>query len=166
MDWVWPHMLVDALRAMASLPPAAWLRNSGTAYLVVNAMHIAALGLGVGAAVLMDLRLLQVIGRPLPLAMLGPFLSRGAAWGIGLAAVTGLWLFSVRPADYLDNPAFLAKLALIALALLNVLVMHASGRWAAALREGHAGTAARLQAVASLCLWLGVVLAGRWIGFL
>ncbi|RYF28108.1 MAG: DUF2214 domain-containing protein [Comamonadaceae bacterium] len=161
-----PGWLAAVLHALAAAPPAAWLRGSGTAYLVVNAAHIAALGVGVGAAVLMDLRLLQAVGRRLPLALLGPFLSRAAACGIGLAAVTGLWLFSVRPVDYVDNPAFLAKLALIALALVNVWVMHASGRWAAALQQGMAGCAARVQALLSLALWLGAVLAGRWIGFL
>lgn len=163
MDTGW---LAAALQMLAALPPAVWLRSSGTAYLVVNAAHIAALGAGVGAAVLMDLRLLGAVGRQVPLALLGPFLSRAAGWGLGLAAVTGLWLFAVRPIDYVDNPAFLAKLAVLALALTNVLVMHASGRWAAVLREGRAGLAARVQAVASLALWLGVVLAGRWIGFL
>ncbi|WP_311222085.1 MULTISPECIES: DUF2214 domain-containing protein [unclassified Acidovorax] len=163
MDTGWFTSLLDGLPA---LPPVAWLVRSGTAYLVVNAAHIAALGLAVGAAVLLDLRLLGIAGRRLPLALIGPFLSRAAAAGLGLAAITGLWLFSVRPADYLANPAFLAKLALIALALANVLLAHAGGSWARALREGRAGLGAKVHASASLMLWLAVVLAGRWIGFL
>ncbi|CAM4058184.1 DUF2214 domain-containing protein [Paracidovorax anthurii] len=161
-----PAWLLPWLQALGGLPPAAWLKASGTAYLVVNAVHIAALGLGVGAALLLDLRLLGWIGRALPLALIGPFLSRSAAAGLACAAATGLWLFAVRPLDYAQSPAFLAKLALIALALANVLAMHAGGRWARTLRAGQAGAAARAQAVASLLLWLGAVLAGRWIGFL
>lgn len=161
-----PGAFTALLDALAALPPAQWLRGSGTAYLVVNAAHIAALGLGVGAAVLLDLRLLRAIGRQIPLALLGPFLSRAAAAGLGLAVVTGLWLFSVRPAEYVDNVAFLVKLGLVGLALANVLVVHASGRWAVALRDSAAGRGVRLQALLSLGLWLGALLAGRWIGFL
>lgn len=161
-----PAGFTALLEALAAVPPAAWLARSGTAYLVVNALHIAALGLGVGAAVLLDLRLLQAVGRQLPLVLLGPFLSRAAAAGLGLAVLTGLWLFSVRGAEYVDNPAFLIKLALIGLALANAGVMHASGRWAASLCAGHARGVARAQALLSLGLWLGALLAGRWIGFL
>ncbi len=161
-----PAVLSAVLDALPALPPVAWLVHSGTAYLVVNAVHIAALGLGVGAAVLLDLRLLQAVGRAVPLALIGPFLSRAAAAGLGLAAATGLWLFAVRGSEYLNNPAFLAKLALIGLALANVAAMHGTGRWAATLKAGRAGGIARLQAVLSLALWLGALLAGRWIGFL
>ncbi len=158
--------LAPLLEALAASAPAAWLRQSGTAYLVVNALHITVLGLGVGAAVLLDLRLWGAIGRRIPLALLGPFLSRAAGAGIALALVTGLWLFATRPADYLANPAFLVKVAVIGLALLNALALHAGGHWARALREGRAGGWVRMQAAVSLALWLGAVLAGRWIGFL
>ncbi|SFD74921.1 DUF6644 family protein [Paracidovorax konjaci] len=161
-----PAGLLPWLQALAGWPPAAWLKASGTAYLVVNAVHIAALGLGVGTALLLDLRLLGWIGRALPLAVIGPFLSRAAAAGLSAAVATGLWLFAVRPVDYAQNPAFLAKLALLALALANVAAMHWGGRWARTLQAGRAGPLARAQAAASLVLWLGVVLAGRWIGFL
>ncbi|MDA8445058.1 DUF2214 domain-containing protein [Paracidovorax valerianellae] len=163
MDLAGLAPLLDALAASA---PAAWLRRSGTAYLVVNASHIAALGLGVGAALLLDLRLWGIIGRRIPLALLGPFLSRAAAAGLALALATGLWLFATRPGDYLANPAFLVKVGLIAFALVNALSLHAGGHWDRALREGHAGGLVRAQAAVSLTLWLGAVLAGRWIGFL
>lgn len=163
MDTGW---FTAALNALPALAPVAWLARSGTAYLVVNAAHIAALGMGVGAALLLDLRLLNAVGRRLPLALIGPFLSRAAAAGLGGAAITGLWLFAVRPLEYLDNTAFQAKLALIALALVNVAAMHAGDGWARALRQGHANLRARVHAAISLVLWLAVVLAGRWIGFL
>ena len=89
-------------------PGAVFLRDSGTAYLLVNAAHILGVGLLVGAIIPLDLRLLGLF-RHAPLAVLAPFLSRAAATGAVLAIVTGLWLFSVKPGEYLGNAAFLWK---------------------------------------------------------
>jgi hypothetical protein len=144
-------------------PVAGFLRGSATAYLLVNAAHILGLGLLLGAILPLDLRLAGLFRRA-PLAVLGPFLVRVAAAGLALAAATGLLLFSVRPAEYLANPAFLAKLGLLALALATVALQHAAGV-RAAFAAGRAGPATRLRAGLSAALWLGVLVAGRSIGF-
>lgn len=131
-------------------PGAVWLQGSGTAYLFVNAAHILGIGLLVGAIIPLDLRLLGFF-RAVPLAVLWPFLSRAAAAGLGLAILTGLWLFSVKPAEYVANEAFLWKAGLLAVALVNVVVQHRRRN--------------RVSAFLSLALWLSVLIAGRWIGF-
>ncbi|MDP1961043.1 MAG: DUF2214 domain-containing protein [Reyranella sp.] len=145
-------------------PGAVLLQRSGTAYLLVNAAHILGLGLLVGAILPLDLRLLGFF-RGVPLAVIGPFLSRAAATGLALAIATGLWLFSVKPAEYLANEAFLWKIALLAAALVNIVVQHRSGAFARALVEGEVRTGVRLAALCSAVLWLSVLVAGRWIGF-
>lgn len=155
--------LALALEALRAWPGAAWLRGSGTAYLFVNAAHILGLALTLGAVLPLDLRLLG-LARRAPLDILAPFLIRCAATGLVLAILTGLWLFSVKPSDYLGNAAFLWKLGLLILAVLNIALQHgnpafAGGRIARTLRT-------RLHAAMSLLLWLGVLLAGRWVGFL
>jgi hypothetical protein len=97
---------------------------------------------------------------------MGPFLSRAAAVGACLAVATGLWLFSVKPAEYLDNWAFLTKAALLALALLNVVLQHRGRRFARAVIHGRAlPLSVRVAAFFSAVLWLSVLVAGRWIGF-
>lgn len=131
-------------------PGAVLLQGSGTAYLLVNAAHILGIGLLVGAIIPLDLRLLGFF-RTVPLAVLWPFLSRAAAVGFGLAIVTGLWLFSVKAAEYIANEAFLWKVGLLAAALLNIVIQHRRPNPASAL--------------CSLVLWLSVLIAGRWIGF-
>lgn len=154
------------LEWLAATPPAMLLQRSGTAYLLVNAAHIAFLGTLAGAIVALDLRLLGM-GRQVPLASAGPFLSRIAATGLGLAVLTGAWLFTTQPDTYLDNAAFLAKLGLVGAAVLNALCLHARPAWQAVLRPGATVPASlRLQAAVSLLLWLSVIVAGRWIGFL
>ena len=160
----WPF--VDWIRAW---PGAVLLNRSGTAYLFVNAAHIASVGLLIGGILPLDLRLagvLRGVPRGVPLSAIGPFLSRSAAIGLGLAIVTGLWLFSVKPREYLANDAFLWKMALLALALVNVAVQHRSRHFRLALDGGAIHASVRLVAGCSAVLWLAVLVAGRWVGFL
>lgn len=152
------------LQAIGSWPGAVLLQGSGTAYLLVNACHILGIGLLIGAIVPLDLKLLGLFPRA-PLTVLGPFLSRAAALGVGVAIVTGLWLFSVKPVEYAANAAFLCKVSLLALALLNVAVQHRSRLFHQALAGGPVHGRVRALAFISGCLWVGVLVAGRWIGF-
>jgi hypothetical protein len=99
----------------------------------------------VGAILPLDLRLLGLFGQvPLGRDRAVPVARRRC--GRVLAIVTGLWLFSVKPAEYIANAAFLCKAALLALALANVAVQHANHHFAAAVDGG----ALRANA----CAWL------------
>ena len=149
------------LEAIGSWPGAAWLRQSATAYLFVNAAHILGIGLLLGSILPLDLRLLGFFRR-FPIDVIRSFLARVAATGLGLAIATGLWLFSVKPAEYLANDAFRWKLALLAMALANVAFQH----WRTSARPLALTPATRIRAALSLCLWVSALVAGRWIGFL
>ncbi len=160
-----PDLLRLALEQLETLPPSIWLRRSGTVYLLVNAAHIGSIGLLIGSIVPLDLRLLGLI-RPGPLAVLAPVLARTAAAGLALAVLTGAMLLSVRPLEYLQNPAFLTKMGLLGAGALNAWAVRRGPAWARVLDQGKAGGVLRIQAGASLLLWLGCLVAGRWIGFL
>lgn len=140
------------------------LRGSGTLYLVLNAAHILGIGLLVGAILPLDLRILGLIGGP-PLPVIGPFLSRAAGIGLGLAMVTGACLWSVDASDYLGNAAFRWKMVLLALGLGNIALLHRLG-WRQVMTTGRASGTTRVLAAVSALVWPGVLLAGRWIGFL
>jgi len=146
------------LEAIGGWPGAAWLRQSPTAYLFVNATHILGIGVLLGAIVPLDLRLLGFF-RKYPVEVLGPFLLRCAATGLGLAVLAGAWLFSVKPGEYLANPAFRWKVVLLALALANVAFQHRGAGLA------QMSPAVRARAALSLALWISALIAGRWIGF-
>ena len=83
--------------------------------------------------------------------------------GFALAVPMGLLLFTTEATAYVGNPAFLAKMALLALALANIAWFHARLTRA---RDGQ-GTAGVLRASAllSLGLWVGVLVAGRIIAY-
>jgi hypothetical protein len=153
-------VLVDWL---GGWPGAVLLQRSGTAYLFVNAAHILGIGFLLGAILPLDLRLAGLL-RPSALPLIGPILIRTAACGLALALATGFWLFTVKPGEYLGNTAFLIKLGLLALALGNIALQHHGLK--PVLTGGEIGVKVRLLAALSASLWLCVLVAGRWIGFL
>ena len=157
--------MTDVFVWLAATPVAAALKASATLYLIVNATHILAIGLIVGAILPLDLRLIGVI-RSAPIAAIGPLLSRSAAIGMALALVTGLCLFSVRAAEYAQNPAFLTKVSLVALGIANALLLHFRVGWRVAIATGRVTAVLRMQALLSVIVWTGAVLAGRWIAFI
>lgn len=155
---------MELLQLLSDWPVAAALRRSPIAYPLVNAAHILAIGLVVGAIATLDLRLLGLFGRT-PLPAIAPPLARVAAAGVVVAMVTGLLLFSVRPAAYAENPAFLAKIGLVTLGVANALILRRSAGWRRAAGGGAIGIGPRLGALASLAIWCCAVVAGRWIAF-
>lgn len=160
MEWI-----AEWIEPLSATPVARLLIRSSTAYLLVNAAHILGLGALFGAILALDLRLLG-FAKPIPLPAIAPYLSRLAGTGLGLAMITGLCLFSVRPTEYATNPAFLWKIGLIGLGLLNVVAVHRSSGWKAVLQGHGVTTGLRISALASIAIWIGAVVAGRWIGFL
>ncbi len=155
---------MELLQALEAWSVAAALRQSTLLYPLVNAAHILGIGLLIGAIATLDLRVLGLF-RAAPLPVQGPPLERVAAVGLGLALATGLLLFSVRPAEYAANPAFLAKLGLILGGLSNVLALRLGTGWRGALTGEVVGRPLRVAAALSLLIWLGAVLTGRWIAF-
>jgi hypothetical protein len=146
-------------------PGAVFLRGSGTAYLFVNATHILGIGLLIGSILPFDLRLAGCF-RSVPVAVIGPFLLRVSVTGGATAILTGLWLFSVKPSEYIGNAAFLSKMALLAVALGNIFLQHHSRDFRLTMEGGNIKLAIRIRAALSALLWLSVLVAGRWIGFL
>jgi len=156
---------MELLQPLADWPLAAALRRSTVAYAAVNAAHILSIGLVIGAITTLDLRLLGLF-KAQALGQLAPPLVRVTATGVALAVLTGALLFSVRPVAYAQNPAFLIKLGLVALGVVNAAVAHGGVHWRRALESGEVHGALKLSALFSLALWAGAVGAGRWIGFL
>jgi len=156
--------LPDLLKWLSGSIVAQALTTSPTLYLFLNAAHILSIGLLVGAILPLDLRLLGFFRR-VPLAVLGPFLSRCAQTGAAFAIPTGIMLFTVRAGEYAGNPAFLAKIGILAVGITNAVLLHTTAPWQRVLAQGSAPASIRLMAALSLVTWIAAVVAGRWIGF-
>jgi hypothetical protein len=134
-------------------------------YPAVECLHILGFALLVGAIAAFDLRTLRA-AEPFAMAEgLAPQLLPVARAGFALAAPMGLLLFATEATAYVGNPAFRAKLALVALALANIAWFHARLAVARRGEPGAAGGMLRLGAGLSLALWIGVLLAGRLIAY-
>lgn len=150
--------------AISALPPAVLLQRSALAYLLLNAAHIASLGLLIGTVITLDIRLIGGF-QAVSLRSAWSLLTRTAAVGLALAMLSGVILFSVNAPHYAHNTAFQIKLLLISTALANALSLHARARRLVH-HAGHPSTSMKVQAALSIALWLSVIVAGRWIGFL
>jgi hypothetical protein len=156
---------VDAiLYAVSDWPGAVAIRESWVAYIFVNAAHILGIGLLLGSILPLDLRLMGFF-RSMRIEAVGPFLLNVARTGFLLAAPMGLWLFSVKPQEYVGNAAFLFKAGLLGLAFLNIVFQHSGNSFRLALSGGEIRGRVRASATISFCVWLAVLVAGRWIGF-
>jgi hypothetical protein len=121
-------------------------------YPLLSAAHILGMATLFGAILTVDLRLMGMLSELTEPAL--PTLTRLALVGFALAAVTGALLMLPEPVAYLANPAFQAKMALIA----------ASGLLAITFVRG--GVVSRsLAGASSLILWTLAVIAGRYIAF-
>jgi hypothetical protein len=136
------------------------LKISFFAYPVVNALHIMSIGALWTSVLLMDLRILGAFAQ-IEQAGLVRLLRRVALTGFCGALLTGPLMFAVRASEYAVMPVFLAKMALIVLAVLNFVLFQ---RQAERHKEG-AGGSLGLLAATSIVLWTGVIFAGRFIGF-
>src|SRR6476620_1989923 len=132
------------------------MRSSPALYPAVEILHIFGFVVLVGSVLALDLRLLGV-GRAIPIHPMAQVL-------LPLSRM-GFLLFSADAAHVVRNPAFQAKLLLIAAALVNIVIAHAGAWRRVALWRAEASGGAKVTALVSLLLWLGAVCAVRLIAY-
>lgn len=148
---------MEALAWLEQSALAQALKQSFYVYPLVNAAHIAAIGTLFASVLLMDLRILGRLAE-LPESPFVAALRRVALTAFVFAALTGILMFSIRASDYAGMGVFLAKMALIVFAALNFLLFVRRSRRPSAQPP-------KLLAVLSILLWSGVLVCGRFIGF-
>jgi hypothetical protein len=130
-----------------------------------ESVHFIGLTLLVGTIFLFDLRLLGV-AKGIPIR----HLHRLVPWGVaGYAAtlVSGLSFLLAEPDQYIYNPAFHLKSVFMVAAGLNASLFYVTSyrRTTADGAPEDAPHTAKVIAVASLFLWLSVIIAGRLLTF-
>ena len=142
-------------------PVGASVRQSLWLFPAIETVHLlgmAALLATIGA---FSLRLMGVVQGEESISAVGRRLLPWTWAAFAIQVITGAMLFSSEATHMIRNPAFQIKMLLIALAGVQALVFHRT-----ALRSRAAGIATQVVGVISLALWIGVVAAGRWIGFI
>ena len=131
----------------------------------VQSVHILAIAALMGAVAMLNLRVLGLSGADQPLAGVAARF-RPVIWSaLPVLLLSGAMLIVGEPARSLANWIFQLKMLMVVavvvltLALLRPLAAN-SLHWDA--RPG----AARLLALLTLALWVGIIFAGRWIAYL
>ena len=126
---------------------------------IVQTVHLLGIAVVMSSVVLLDLR---ILGLALPSQDV-PELARRVMpwvwWTLPVMVLSGLPFVIARPQRYFTNPVFGLKFALLVPAITLAAVLHIIS----VRKPDSLGT--KLIAAVSLLLWVGVVLAGRWIAY-
>lgn len=133
----------------------------------IESLHVMAFITVLGMIAIVDVRLIGVSSRQLAVTKL----SRDTlpwVWGaFALATATGSLMFISKASAYIANPFFLWKMALLAMAGLNMMyfnffTLRTVDHWDV---DPTVPFAAKLAGALSLTFWLAVVFCGRAVGF-
>lgn len=152
--------LYTLAQQIEATPLGAGIKNSIWLFPGIEAVHLLALALLGGALLMLDLRLLGAgLTRQSPSTVersTRPWLIAAILTLIG----TGVLIGASEAVKLHDRKAFTVKMIALGLALLFTFLI----RNPQAQRDV-AGVPAKAIGALSICLWLTVALAGRWIGF-
>ena len=146
---------------------AVHIRDSLFTFPVLESIHVVGLALVFGTIAILDLRLLGVASTDRPVSRLMADLLKWTWAAFAVTAMTGGLMFSTNALVYFHNTWFRAKIILLLLAAVNMLAFELTAR--RSIRQWDASPttprAAKVVATMSLVIWVGVIVAGRVIGF-
>jgi len=143
------------------------IRESDNAFPIIESVHVLSITLLIGTIAVLDLRMLGVILRQVPVTRVARNVFPLTWTGFCVSVMSGFLLFWSEAAKMYTNPAFRIKIVLLLLAGLNPFIFHTTvyrrvHEW----EELHLSPwRARAAAIASLTLWSGVIIAGRAIAY-
>ena len=143
------------------------IRQSLWLFPAIETVHLLGMAALVGTITVLDLRLL---GWAMPQRRVSEVTARLLPWawlGFGVQVVTGVLLFSSEAVKICGNPAFRLKMLLLLLAgiqalLFQTVVSRKLPTWD---DRPALPVMAKVMGMISILLWLAIVTAGRFIGF-
>ena len=152
---------------LAATPGSIALHESLFMYPLVESAHVLTLCLFVGMATMLDLRLVGLSFRRVPVSELARRLLPWMAIGFAIMVITGVLLFYAIPVRSYQSIWFRIKVVMLILAGLNAWVFHARvyrrvSDWNL---DPVPPRAARIAGAASLLLWALIIVFGRMIAY-
>ena len=143
------------------------VRESLWLFPAIETVHLLGMAALVGTVTVFDLRLLGRALRTKRVSEVGRSLLPWTWAAFALQVVTGIVLFSSEAVKLCGNPAFRLKLLLILAAGIQVLIFQRTIYRSAAAwdSEDAIPLRARIAGGLSIVLWISIVAAGRFIGF-
>jgi hypothetical protein len=157
----------QSLQSLQDSAIATAIREGESLFPWIECAHVLALSVVIGSIAIVDLRLLGVASRDRGVAQTTAAVLPVTWTAFVLAVTTGGLLFSSNATVYAHNFYFQVKMALIALAGINMAVFHLFLNRGVEAWHTPALTPLRARFVGglSLCLWIAIAAFGRWIGF-
>jgi hypothetical protein len=157
----------DILILIYGNPIAQIIRENEFLFPWVETLHVLAITLVIGSIALVDLRLIGIRGINRPISNISKELLPVTWIAFLIAALTGAVLFTSNALSYSQNFYFISKIALLALAGINMMCFQfIIGRnlenWD---HYQQLPASARIAGAISLTLWISIIVCGRWIGF-
>jgi len=156
--------LLGFFKWMADTPWSVALHESLYGYPIVESIHVWALCLFVGMAVVLDLRLTGLSFTNVPVSQIAKRILPWTTAGFVVMVLSGMLLFYAIPVRSYQNIFFRVKLLLLVLAGINAWVFHPRGTqpWD---RDPVPPRSARFAGYASLVLWMMIIFCGRMIAY-
>jgi len=145
---------------------ANWLIDSLYAYPIMLTCHGIGMSIVIGILIIFNLRLLGLF-KNIEIAVFKSLLK--LAWaGFIINFISGCVLFTQKATSFIENWAFLVKIAGVMIATVLTIIAHRlltqqAEAWGA---QNSIASSAKILAVASLSLWSVVIIAGRFVGYL
>ena len=161
---------MDLLAFFGRLADSDWsvaLHESQYAYSIIESIHVWTLAVFFGSILMVDLRLVGLTMRKVPVSEVASRLLPWTVAGFVVMVITGSLLFSAIPLRSYQNIFFRTKMILLVLAGLNVWLFHSGiykriGEWDFLAIPPKA---ARIAGGISLALWACIVISGRMIAY-
>ncbi|EPX82585.1 DUF6644 family protein [Salipiger mucosus] len=146
---------------------AIWVRMAPQAYPLLESLHILGIALLVGGAIVVDLRLMGLGGRHVPVTTVTRNVLPLCLVGFAAAAISGGLMFTGVARAVGLSAAAPWKLGLILISGVNILIFHVG-----IYRSVHAWDQAavppwpaRIAGALSMIGWVGVLVAGRYLAY-
>jgi hypothetical protein len=144
-----------------------WLRNVPGLPPIVQTIHILAIAAVMGSIMMLNLRALGLAFPSQRVAEMTERLMPWTWWSLPFLFVSGGIFILARPLRYFTNPVVGIKFGLLIPALILAFIFQRMLTLEPTLWDQPSSqrTLAKIIAAASLLLWIGIVLAGRWIAY-
>jgi hypothetical protein len=142
---------------------AQGIRNSRMAFPIIENFHLFALTVLLGSLVVLVLRQFGLVYKAQPISEVASALRPWNRWSLAVMLTSGVLLFLSEAMKCYGNTSFRVKMLFLFCALVFQFTIY--NRTVES--EGKsAPVGGKIAAAIALCLWFGVGLAGRAIGFL
>ena len=161
------HAIAAFCDWLSNTPASLFIQTVSWIIPLVQSVHIMAVTIVVGSVLMVDMKLLGVVGRGAPISAAT---RRYLPWiwvALVVLLLTGSILTVAEPRRELINNVFRLKMALIVLACavtgaFQIAVSRNAAAWGEAPSQQWS---ARLLAIGTLAIWLAIILCGRWIAY-